>query len=98
MEVRCRDAGMGFSVLAFDTLGAAHPTTVSFLRGIFRDAKSKQICPDVAFSQKAWNRVVVPFQVDIARPWTIAQDFFPSFSLMSGLHFLLCHLHPTQFP
>ena len=26
---RCQDAGMSFSVLAFDTLGAAHPTTCS---------------------------------------------------------------------
>ncbi len=64
---RCQEAGLNFSVLAFDTLGATHPDTVSFLRGMFKDAKSRELCPDWKSIPQAWYRVIVPLQVDVAR-------------------------------
>jgi hypothetical protein len=64
---RCQDAGLNFTVLAFDTLGAVHPDTADFLRCMFKDAKERELCPDWKSIPQAWNRVVVPLQIDVAR-------------------------------
>ena len=39
---RCRAAGIGFTVLAFDTLGATHPSTVAFLDEVFKEASRRR--------------------------------------------------------
>jgi hypothetical protein len=63
---RCREAGLGFTVLAFDTLGASHPSTVAFLDEVFKEASRREVCPDPRYASRAWDRVVVPLQVDVA--------------------------------
>ena len=64
---RCQEAGLNFSVLAFDTLGAAHPQTAAFLRAMFNDARRRSLCPDWRYIEQAWHRVMVPLQIDVAR-------------------------------
>jgi hypothetical protein len=64
---RCRAAGIGFTALAFDTLGAAHPVTEGFLGEVFKEANRRDVCPDPRYASRAWDRVVVPLQVDVAR-------------------------------
>ena len=81
-SVRCRDAGVGFSVLAFDTLGAVLPATEAFLKAMFKEAALRDVCPDVRYVQKAWHRVVVPLQVDVARQ-VLARSFEPSLDCLS---------------
>lgn len=64
---RCRASGIGFSVLAFDTLGAVHPDTSEFLGEVFKEALRRDPCPDPRYASHAWDRLVVPLQVDVAR-------------------------------
>ena len=79
---RCKESGLNFSVLAFDTLGATHPDTVSFLRAMFKDAKERELCPDWKSIPQAWNRVIVPLQIDIARQ-VLARRVAPSLEELS---------------
>ena len=66
-EARCKEVGINFMALAFDTLGAVHPEAKEFLSVMFNDAMSRQLCPDRRYIEQAWHRVVVPLQVDVAR-------------------------------
>jgi hypothetical protein len=80
---RCEDAGLNFTVLAFDTLGATHPDTVCFLRRMFKDAKERELCPDWKSIPQAWNRVIVPLQVDVARQ-ILTRSLPPSLEALSS--------------
>src|SRR6185369_2327866 len=79
---RCRAAGIGFSVLAFDTLGATHSSTQDFLKGVFKEAQRREICPDVRYASRAWDRVVVPLQIDVARQ-LLARTVAPTLECLS---------------
>ena len=79
---RCREAGLNFTVLAFDTLGAAHPECQEFLRTIFKDARDRALCPDWRYMELAWQRVVVPLQVDVARQ-ILARSIPPDLETLS---------------
>jgi hypothetical protein len=79
---RCKDRGLGFSVLAFDTLGATHPVTATFLKAMFKDAKRRELCPDWKSVPQAWNRVIVPLQVDVARQ-ILSRSVAPSLDALS---------------
>jgi len=85
---RCQEVGLNFAVLAFDTLGATHPDTAKFLREMFKDAKSRSLCPDWKYTQQAWCRVIVPLQVDVARQ-ILARSVQPE---IEDLNKLLKHL------
>ena len=50
---RCRTAGVGFSVLAFDTLGASHPGTEEFLKEVFKEASRREVRPDPRYASRA---------------------------------------------
>jgi len=86
---RCRAAGIGFTALAFDTLGAAHPVTVEFL-GRFLADNRRDVCPDPRYTSRAWDRLVVPLQVDVARQ-VLARRSEPTPEVLS----VLVHLSPA---
>src|SRR5690606_3876295 len=60
----CRSAGFAYTVLAFDTLGAAHPDTEAFLSEVFKEAGRRELSSDPRYAPHAWDR---PLQVDVAR-------------------------------
>src|SRR5271154_2939184 len=62
----CWQKGINFLVLAFDTLGATHPSTITFLKRMIKDAKNRALCPDWRYAEQAWARIVV-LQIDVAR-------------------------------
>jgi hypothetical protein len=79
---RCEEVGLNFMALAFDTLGAVHPEAKEFLSVMFKDAMSRQLCPDQRYIEQAWHRVVVPLQVDVARQ-ILARSEPPSLETLS---------------
>ena len=79
---RCEEVGLNFMALAFDTLGAVHPEAKEFLGVMFKDAMSRQLCPDQRYIEQAWHRVVVPLQVDVARQ-ILARSVPPSLETLS---------------
>jgi hypothetical protein len=86
-QARCQEVGINFMALAFDTLGAVHPEAKEFLSVMFKDAMSRQLCPDHRYIEQAWHRVVVPLQVDVARQ-ILARSVPPSLETLSSTVFL----------
>jgi len=86
-QARCQEVGINFMALAFDTLGAVHPEAKDFLSVMFKDAMSRQLCPDHRYIEQAWHRVVVPLQVDVARQ-ILARSVPPSLETLSSTVFL----------